>query len=273
MAEPESEGPAAPQMPKKRKAKMEEEPEAAPAREIPTLTAVKKARKADLVKWLDELGEKTEGRVTDLRARLHDYIEKHGEAAPPAEAAGQAVAKPVGEAKAKLAEETPGEAGEAEAPVEEAEAAKKAKEPEKAAAEYRAKAKPVLEEATRRALDVRRNIAARRPRFLRQEWYRYARLGEKWRRPQGGQSKLRRHFGYRINVVSIGYRSPRRSRGLHPSGFEEVLVHTPRELEGLDAKRQAIRVAHGVGYRKRVVIQKEAEKHGLRVLNPVEVEE
>ena len=280
MAEPEPEGTASPQTPKKRKAKMEAEPEAAPAPELPTLTAVNKARKADLVRWLAEVGEETEGRVADLRARLHDYIRKEGAAAAPGEEAGGAAAKPLEEAGAEAAEagvEEPKEAAAvveaAEVPVEKAAAAKEAKKPEKEAPEYHTKAKPVLEDATRRALDLRRSIAARRPRFLRQEWYRYARLGEKWRRPQGGQSKLRRHFGYRINVVSIGYRSPRRSRGLHPSGFIEVLVHTPRELDGLDLKRQAVRVAHAVGYRKRVAIQKEADKRGLRVLNPVEVGE
>ena len=273
MAEPEAEESASPKR-KARKAKME----APPPREVPTPTAVKKARKADLAKWLDEFGESTEGRVVDLRARLLEYIKVHGEAPEPAERAGEIAVETAAVAEAKEPEEPEGEtaAKEAEARVEKAGGSKEkeeTREAEGAAAEYQAKAKPVLDDATRRALEIRRGIASRRPRFLRQEWFRYSRLGEKWRRPQGGQSKLRRHRGYRINVVSIGYRSPRQSRGLHPSGFEEVLVHTPRELEGMDGKRQAIRVAHGVGSRKRRVIQKEAAKRGLRVLNPVEVEE
>ena len=252
MAEPKSEPPKdAPTEPRARKAKKAALPEAeAPARiELPTLQAVKKARKADLVKWLEEFDLATEGRVPELRTRLSDYIAKQSGPAPEAPAP-------------KAGEGQPEEEEAEEAEAEEAEAAVK----------YRAGAKPVLDDALRRALAERRAAAERRPRFLRQEWYRYRRLGRKWRRPQGGQSKLRRHFGYRINVVSIGYRSPRLSRGLHPSGFAEVLVHNVRQLEGLDAKRQAVRVAHGVGYRKRVLIQEEADKLGVRVLNPVEVE-
>ena len=270
MAHPEAER-SEPAKKKARKAKMG----APQPQELPTPTAVQKARKADLVKWLDEFGEKTEGRVADLRARLLDYVSEHGKAPEPAEPVAGAAP---GEALAGEAEivATPAEAApEAEVPsAEEPEEPEpqKARKREATAGEYRAKKKPVLEDATRRALEIRREIASRRPRFLRQEWYRYSRLGEIWRRPQGGQSKLRRHFGSRGNVVSIGYRSPRRSRGLHPSGFEEVLVHTPRELDGTDPKRQAIRIAHGVGFRKRRIIQEEAAKRGLRVLNPVEVE-
>ena len=261
MAEPGAEDAEATKPePKARRVKKEAVPEAEPSAraELPTLEAVKKAHKADLVKWLEELGLPTEGRVADLRARLSDVIEeRRGEAAEPRKpAAARKAAKPEPEAEAP-----------------EAAGAKEEEEEAEEAEEYRAKAKPVLDDALRRALALRRSLAQRRPRFLRQEWYRYARLGMKWRRPQGGQSKLRRHMGYRINVVSIGYRSPRLSRGLHPSGFAEVLVHNVRELEGVDAKAQAVRVAHGVGYRKRVLIQEAADKRGIRVLNAVEVEE
>ena len=133
--------------------------------------------------------------------------------------------------------------------------------------EHEARKKPELEDAVRTALRIRGLIASRRPTFYRQEWYRYKRLGLTWRKPQGGQSKLRRHLGYRINVVSIGFRGPKTARGLHPSGFQEVLVHTVHELKGVDPKRQAVRIAGTVGARKRALIQEEADGLGLRVLN------
>lgn len=133
--------------------------------------------------------------------------------------------------------------------------------------EHEARKKPELEDAVRIALRIRGLIASRRPTFYRQEWFRYKRLGLKWRKPQGGQSKLRRHLGYRINVVSIGFRGPKNARGLHPSGFREVLVHTVGELKGVDPKRQAVRIAGTVGARKRALIQEEAEGLGLRILN------
>src|SRR3972149_1537141 len=83
----------------------------------------------------------------------------------------------------------------------------------------------------------------------------------------GGQPKLRRHLGSRPPVPSIGYRGPRAARGLHPSGFAEVIVHTLRDLTRIDSKRQAVRIAATGGDRKREMIQKQADELGIRVLN------
>ncbi len=166
---------------------------------------------------------------------------------------------PVRKKKPTKKEKKPAKKG--EKAEEEAEEAKEEEE------EHVARKKPELTEAIRAALRVRRDIARRRPTFYRQEWYRYKRLGLKWRKPQGGQSKLRRHLGYRINVVSIGFRGPRPTRGLHPSGFQEVLVHTVAELKGIDPKTQAVRIAGGVGGRKRRAIHEEADGLGIRILN------
>ncbi|MEM2597607.1 MAG: eL32 family ribosomal protein, partial [Thermofilum sp.] len=55
--------------------------------------------------------------------------------------------------------------------------------------------------------------------------------------------------------------------GLHPSGFEEVLVHNVKDLERIDPKRQAVRIAATVGRRKRAEILKRAEELGITVLN------
>ena len=56
-------------------------------------------------------------------------------------------------------------------------------------------------------------------------------------------------------------------RGRHPSGFIEVLVHNPKEIEGLDPEKHAIRIAHGVGTRKRKEIVALADDKNIRVLN------
>ncbi|MFQ6129596.1 MAG: 50S ribosomal protein L32e [Candidatus Hadarchaeaceae archaeon] len=106
------------------------------------------------------------------------------------------------------------------------------------------------------------------PKFRRQEWFRFVRLGEKWRRPRGKDSKMRLGIRGKPAVVSIGYRSPRSVRGTHPSGLVEILVHGLRDLEGLDAGKQAIRIASGVGGRKREQILARAKELGIRVLNP-----
>jgi large subunit ribosomal protein L32e len=132
---------------------------------------------------------------------------------------------------------------------------------------YVAKKKPVLDDETKKLLALRYEMSHDRIAFLRQEWFRFPRLGEKWRRPRGMHSKMRRHIQYRPNVVSIGYRGPAKVRGLHPSGFEEVMVWNPDQLVKVDPKVQAVRVGGSVGFKKRQAIEQKADELGIRVLN------
>ncbi len=132
---------------------------------------------------------------------------------------------------------------------------------------YVAKIKPELDAKTIDLLAKRAAIDDRRPAFLRQEWFRFARLGEKWRKPKGIHSKMRRHYGYRPPIVSIGYGGPKEVRGYHPSGFQEVMVHNPAQLEKINPKIQAARVGGTVGFKKRLAIEKRADELGIRVLN------
>ena len=128
-----------------------------------------------------------------------------------------------------------------------------------------------LPPAQRTLLRARSELDQRRPLFGRQARYRYYRIGRDmaWRRPRGLQSKQRRHYGYRPKVVRIGYRSPASVRGLVPSGFRPIIVHTDRDLEGIDAKLEAAIIARTVGTRRRLVLEEAARKLGIRVLNPI----
>lgn len=72
---------------------------------------------------------------------------------------------------------------------------------------------------------------------------------------------------YRTPMVRVGHRKVASVRGLHPSGFEEILVNTPDQLDNLDPEKQAVRIGAGVGNRKRTVIHNRADQLGLRVLN------
>lgn len=133
---------------------------------------------------------------------------------------------------------------------------------------YKVKLKPKLSKETLDALKKRAEIDSRRPEFLRQEWHRRKRLqGVKWRKPQGDHSKMRQHYGYRPNVVSIGYGGPKGARYLHPSGFKEVRVWNPKDLEKINPEQEAARVAHQVGMKKRLEIEEKADELGIRVLN------
>jgi large subunit ribosomal protein L32e len=108
----------------------------------------------------------------------------------------------------------------------------------------------------------------KKPKFLRQSTRAYKRLGKKWRKPRGYHSKLRRHEKSKGAIPSVGYGAPKELRGLHPSGFREALISTVGDLERIDTKTQAVRIAHAVGEKKRKEILKKAEELKIKVLNP-----
>ena len=132
---------------------------------------------------------------------------------------------------------------------------------------YVVKLKPELSDETADALAKRAMISGRRPAFKRQEWFRYSKLGEMWRKPKGIHSKMKRGLKRRPPMVEVGYRGPADVRGLHPSGFEEVLVYNVDGLEAIDPKKQAVRIGGTVGTKKRMAIEDRADELGIRVLN------
>ncbi len=122
--------------------------------------------------------------------------------------------------------------------------------------------------ARERALAVRKRVKGRKPDFKRQESWRYKRVKKSWRRPRGLDSKMRKRVKGWPQSVGVGYRGPREARGLHPSGYAEVLVWNVDDVVGVDPEKEAVRIAHKVGARKRVEILARAEELGVRVLNP-----
>ena len=126
---------------------------------------------------------------------------------------------------------------------------------------------------TGKALAVRERVKGRKPAFVRQESWRFMRLKENWRHPRGVDNKVRRRIKGWPPMPGSGYQGPKASRGLHPSGYREVLVHNSAECEEVDPKTQAIRIAHSVGKRKRARIIADARKRKLIILNLKEVKE
>jgi large subunit ribosomal protein L32e len=118
-----------------------------------------------------------------------------------------------------------------------------------------------------KALKLRKRLKKKKPEFVRQESWKYIRLKENWRRPHGLDNKVRKRFKGWPARVSAGYRGPKGTRALHPSGFEEVLVYNVDGLKQIDPRTQAARIAHTVGKRKRVQILAEARKKRIVVLN------
>ncbi len=163
---------------------------------------------------------------------------------------------------------------ETEAEVEAAEEAEPDEEAPPVETELRARGlvdkTPDLSEKEDQLLAQRRREG--KPSFTQQVQHMKKRIPSSWRRPRGNLSKRRRGIKGKGETVEAGYRTPKAVRGKHPSGFDEVRVHTPSELEDVDPDTEAVRIASSVGARKRERIEELAEDREIRVLNPTYVE-
>jgi len=121
---------------------------------------------------------------------------------------------------------------------------------------------------SKRLFKVRKVQKGKKPHFVRADSHKFKRLDSNWRCPRGLRGKKRRHYKAKGALVEAGYGSPLAVKGLHPSGYSEILVCTVADLTGLDASSQAIRIAAQVGARKKSIIEANAQELGLKVLNP-----
>ncbi|RLG18727.1 50S ribosomal protein L32e [Nanoarchaeota archaeon] len=119
----------------------------------------------------------------------------------------------------------------------------------------------------KRLLKIRRLLKRKKPDFLRFDTHKRKKLDEVWRRPRGPGSKQRKREKSVTPLPEVGYRAPKKVRGLHPSGLEEVLVYNPENLDGLNPKQHIIKIASSVGRKKKVEIVEKALELGLRISN------
>ncbi|MFA6268668.1 MAG: eL32 family ribosomal protein [archaeon] len=87
---------------------------------------------------------------------------------------------------------------------------------------------------------------------------------DKWRKPHGIDLDKCIAHGFR---PKIGYRNSTETRFIHPSGFKDVLVCNMNDLEKLDPKVEAARIARTIGKRKRNELMTKANEKGIWVLN------
>jgi len=125
-----------------------------------------------------------------------------------------------------------------------------------------------LDEETKRLLNARKTNKASHPSFRRIDAHKKDKLAPNWRRSKGHHSQTRRQNKAKGAVVKVGFGSPAKISGYHPSGYQEVLVYRPADVAGI-AKTQAIRIAGTVGRRKQLEIERVAKEQSIKVLNPL----
>ena len=112
-----------------------------------------------------------------------------------------------------------------------------------------------------------------KPAFVRQESWRYKRVKPAWRRARGVTSKMRKEEAGWPAKVKVGYGTAAATRGLHPRGLQERLIHRLAEIEGLDPKIHIIRISSRVGERKRLTLLDEIRHRNFHIANPGKAEE
>ncbi|MBN2458022.1 hypothetical protein JXB31_02740 [Candidatus Woesearchaeota archaeon] len=116
-------------------------------------------------------------------------------------------------------------------------------------------------------LAIRRIRKAKKPRFIRQDAHKKAKLEKKWIRPKGSDSKMRQGFrGYRRSVTK-GWKSPLAVRGLSRNGLRIVYVENELHIKGVDKDKECIEISSSVGLKKKTSILKAAIENGITVLN------
>ncbi len=123
--------------------------------------------------------------------------------------------------------------------------------------------------AMKELVKLREEVKKRKPEFRRYLADRIKKLSRSgYRRPKGIQNKMRKRIFGKPKMPCAGYGGPREARHLHPSGYREVLVYNPADLDKIDKENEAVRIASCVGTKKRLEILKKAEELGIKVLNP-----
>ncbi len=120
-----------------------------------------------------------------------------------------------------------------------------------------------------RLLEIRKRMKKKRPSFRRVESWRYVRVKDSWRKARGIDSQTRKKTKTGVRSPSVGYRSPKKIRGLHPSGYQEVRINNKNDIEmlNLSPKKHAIKISGRLGSKKRLDLIDYAQKRNFHVLN------
>src|SRR3989344_9341090 len=113
-------------------------------------------------------------------------------------------------------------------------------------------------------------IKRNKPKFFRQGWDRYIRLGRtvkkrrKWRRANGGDSKMRLKERGKAAKPTVGWGSDKKIRGMI-KGVSPTRVENLTELANVP-KGNGVIIGH-VGKKNKMELIKKANEMGLKILN------
>ena len=68
-------------------------------------------------------------------------------------------------------------------------------------------------------------------------------------------------------MPDIGYRTPKKVRGFHPSGKKDVVIYNVNELESYNPEEYIIRISGKLGLLKKLDVYEKAEELGFKVIN------
>lgn len=119
----------------------------------------------------------------------------------------------------------------------------------------------------KRLIEIRKKLNRKRPSFRRVESWRYKRVKDPWRKARGIDSRTRIKSKSGVKSPSVGYRGPKKVRGLHPSGYVEVRVSNINELEELNHRKNAIKISAKLGAKKRLALIENAQNRNFKILN------
>ena len=119
----------------------------------------------------------------------------------------------------------------------------------------------------KRLMQLRKLINKKKPSFRRVESWRYKRVNDPWRKARGIDSQTRKKKKSGVKSPTIGYRTPKKVRGLHPSGYIEVNVSNIQDLDNLNKKKHAINISGKLGAKKRITLLDYCQKRGFKILN------
>ncbi|MBI5061722.1 MAG: hypothetical protein HZB67_05415 [Candidatus Aenigmarchaeota archaeon] len=105
-----------------------------------------------------------------------------------------------------------------------------------------------------------------RKRFSRQNYFRFRKLGVKWRKPRGKQSKTRIGFKGKPVKPNIGYKKPDDIRGTL-DGKRYFRVSNISDVEKMQGRNMSAVLSSSVGLRKALEISKRCDELGIVILN------